>query len=244
MKLVDECISDLLADGSGGARNEISAPERIDQRIKPGPARTYVGDPVERTEDLRFLRGQGQYIDDIKRKGQLHAAFVRTTSAHGILRGIDATAALAIPGVHAVITAADIPGPIPTIPFRRPNPTVAPYGQPVIASGRVRYVGEPVAMVLADSAELAEDVLQEITVHIDDLPAVVDWHTSENGGTLLFENTTSNVAQYSRPVAATPMRHSRMRPMCGANAFACSARRPCPWRRADCWRSGTRFAAT
>ncbi len=192
MKLVDKFIGRLLFDAPGGARNEVRTPERTEQENQAGSTQTYVGKPVERVEDLRFLLGQGQYIDDIKRKGQWHAAFVRSTSPHGIIRKIDASAALAIPGIHAVITAADIPGPIPTIPFRRPNPTAGPFSQPVIAFDKVRYVGEPVAMVLADSAALAEDVLQEIWVEIEDLPVVADWRASDSGATLLFPDTTTN----------------------------------------------------
>jgi aerobic carbon-monoxide dehydrogenase large subunit len=158
------------------------------------PINSYVGSPIERTEDLRFLRGRGTYIDDFPCEGQWHAAILRSSIAHGVLRGIDAARALTLPGVHAVITAADIPGTIPTIPFRRPNPTIGPFAQPVIAERRVRYVGEPIAMVLADSAELAEDALQEISIDIDALPAIVDWRTSERGETLLVEDTKSNIA--------------------------------------------------
>jgi len=88
-------------------------------------ANTYIGSPVERVEDPRFLRGKGQYIDDFARDGQWHAAFVRSAIAHGTIRRIDATAAMSLAGVRAVVTAADIPGPIPTIPFRRPYPTIA-----------------------------------------------------------------------------------------------------------------------
>jgi carbon-monoxide dehydrogenase large subunit len=78
--------------------------------MKPaGPQRpnTYVGSPVERVEDPRFLRGRGQYIDDIRRDGQLHAAFVRSAVAHGRLRSVDREAGLAMPGVKAVLTAQD-----------------------------------------------------------------------------------------------------------------------------------------
>jgi aerobic carbon-monoxide dehydrogenase large subunit len=136
---------------------------------------TYIGRPIERVEDLRFLRGRGQYIGDLKRDGQWHAAIVRSTVAFGRILKIDAAPALKMPGVHAVITAADIAQPVPTIPFRRKNPTIAPYAQPVIATDYVRYVGEPVAVVLAASAELAEDAAQEVTVEIDTLPPCVDW---------------------------------------------------------------------
>lgn len=163
--------------------------------MKPVKAvNTVVGQPIERVEDLRFLRGKGQYLDDIRKDGQWCGAVLRSAVARGRIRGIDATAALALPGVHAVVTADDIPSPIPTIPFRRPNPTIAPYAQPVIASGEVRYVGEPVAFVLADSAEIAEDALQHIDVDIESLEPVVDWRASERGDALLFGATQTNVA--------------------------------------------------
>ena len=76
--------------------------------------------------------------------------------------------------MHAVITARDIGRPIPTIPFRRPSPTIVPYAQPVLADEVVRYVGEPVAVVLADSAELAEDAAQVVALDIEQLPVVAD----------------------------------------------------------------------
>src|SRR5688500_10117903 len=114
---------------------------------------TFIGSPVERVEDLRFLRGRGQYVDDLIRPDQLHAVIVRSPVAHGRIRTVAAAAALAMPGIHAVFTARDIGRPIPTIPFRRPNPTITPYAQPVLADEVVRYVGEPVAVVLADSPE-------------------------------------------------------------------------------------------
>jgi carbon-monoxide dehydrogenase large subunit len=155
---------------------------------------TYIGSSVERVEDARFLRGRGEYIGDLNRDGQWHAAFLRSPVAHGRIRAIDTSAALAMPGVHAVVTAADIEGEIPTIPFRRPNPTIGPYAQPIIAREKVRYVGEPVAVVLADSAEFAEDAVQEIVLDIEPLPAVVDRHTAAADTTLLFEETGSNIA--------------------------------------------------
>jgi carbon-monoxide dehydrogenase large subunit len=155
---------------------------------------TFIGSPVERVEDLRFLRGRGQYLDDLTREGEWHAAIVRSPVAHGRLRSIDTAAALAMPGVHAVLTAADIGQPIPTIPFRRPNPTIAPYAQPVIADATVRYVGEPLAVVLADAAALAEDAAGAVVFAIDHLPAVTDRHASAQGDVLLFESTGSNRA--------------------------------------------------
>ena len=87
---------------------------------------TYVGAPIERVEDLRFLRGRGCYLDDLSRPGQWHASFVRSPLAHGAIGRIDTCAARAMRGVRAVITGDDIGPAIPVIPFRRPNPTIAP----------------------------------------------------------------------------------------------------------------------
>ena len=155
---------------------------------------TYVGATIERIEDLRFLRGRGCYLDDLSRAGQWHAAFVRSPFAHGTIRGIDTRAARSMRGVRAVITGDDIGPAIPTIPFRRPNPTIAPYAQPVIATKVVRYVGEPVAMVLADAPELAEDAALAIELDIERLPVVADRGASVAGSTLLFPGTTTNCA--------------------------------------------------
>src|SRR5262252_3581242 len=155
---------------------------------------TYVGATIERIEDLRFLRGRGCYLDDLSRAGQWHAAFVRSPFAHGTIRGIDTRAARSMRGVRAAITGDDIGPAIPTIPFRRPNPTIAPYAQPVIATKVVRYVGEPVAMVLADAPELAEDAALAIELDIEPLPVVADRGASVAGSTLLFPGTTTNCA--------------------------------------------------
>src|SRR5260370_39316278 len=138
-----------------------------------------VGSPVERIEDLRFLRGRGQYVDDVSREGLLHAVILRSSVAHGRIRSIDAAAARARPGVVAVITAADIGAEGPTIPLRQePLPALRQYQQPVIAQGKVRYVGEPIAVVVADSAVLAVDALEAIIVDIEPLPAVSERHAS------------------------------------------------------------------
>ncbi len=155
---------------------------------------TYIGSPVERVEDFRFLRGRGQYIADLNRDGQLHAAICRSPVAHGKIIAVDGAAALAMPGVHAVVTADHIGRPLPMIPFRRPNPTIAPFAQPVIADGIVRYAGEPVAMVLAASAERAEDAAQAISVDVDPLPVVLDTRASQKGDVLLFPAAKSNRA--------------------------------------------------
>ena len=154
---------------------------------------SYIGAPVERVEDLRFLRGRGEYIDDIRRDGQWHAAIFRSSVAHAKIKSIDASAALAMPGVRAVFTGKDIGPVLPIIPLRVPRPEqhhAAPYQQPVIAGDVVRYVGEPVAVILADHPELAEDALEGIAFETEALPVVVDHRAGD--GTLLFPETGSN----------------------------------------------------
>src|SRR6516164_9560405 len=155
----------------------------------------YIGSSVERVEDRRFLRGTGTYVGDLSRPGLLSAAILRSPQAHGRIRSIDAAAAQALPGVHAVITAVQIGSPVPRIPIRlQPLPVLAPYHQPVIAERKVRYVGEPIAVVLADSTAIAEDALDAIDVDIEQLPPVVDRHAAVMGEALLFEETGTNLA--------------------------------------------------
>jgi carbon-monoxide dehydrogenase large subunit len=155
---------------------------------------SYIGSAVERREDLRFVRGRGEYVDDLHRDGMLHAVILRSTVAHGRIRSIDASAALNIAGVHAVITAADLAGP-PTIAMRlQPLPEFKPFEQPVIAAGKVRYVGEPIAIVLASSAAVGEDALDHIAVDIEALRPVTDCEAAARGAALLFEGQGTNRA--------------------------------------------------
>jgi carbon-monoxide dehydrogenase large subunit len=154
----------------------------------------YIGSPVERTEDLRFLRGRGEFVGDIHRDGMLHAAILRSPVAHGRIRRLDPAAALDTPGVRAVITATEI-GVVPTIALRLlPLPGTERFLQPVIAGDRVRYVGEPVAVVLADSAALAEDGVGAIALDIEELPPVADRRASGTHEVLLFEESGTNLA--------------------------------------------------
>jgi len=149
---------------------------------------TFIGAAIERREDLRFLRGRGQYVDDLAPQGLLYAVILRSSVPHGRVRSIDAAAALKIPGVHAVITAKDMPGGPPIIPMRlQPLPDFKPFEQPVIAADKVRYVGEPVAVVLADSAAIGEDALEAIAVDIEPLPPVTDRASAMTAEGVLFE---------------------------------------------------------
>ena len=160
-----------------------------------------IGSPIERVEDLRFLRGRGQYVDDLARDGVLHAAILRSSIAHGRIRKIDVSAARALAGVHSVITAKDIGNPVPRVPMRlQPLPDFEPFAQPVIAEDKVRYVGEAIAVVLAESAGIAEDALGHIEVDVEPLPAVANRTVSAANHVLLFEAHGSNRAITFRAV--------------------------------------------
>src|SRR5262249_16058105 len=149
----------------------------------------------ERLEDLRFLRGRGEYVDDLTRDGLLHAVILRSSIAHARLHAVRTAAALAMPGVAAVITAADMGGSGPIVPMRlQPLPEFRPFEQPVIADRKVHYVGEPVAVVVAASAALAEDALAAIELDIEELPPVADRRVAARDESLLFEDTGSNLA--------------------------------------------------
>src|SRR5436190_13602572 len=155
----------------------------------------FIGSAIERVEDLRLLRGRGQFVDDLGRENLLHAVILRSSVAHGRIRSIDAAAARTRPGVHAVITAAEIGTAIPTIPLRQDSsPAFKPFEQPVIAYDKVRYVGEPLAVVLAETAAAAEDALDAIDVAIDPLPAVVTSAAASTDQSLLFDGAGTNRA--------------------------------------------------
>ncbi len=162
---------------------------------RTGASNSFIGSAVERLEDLRFLRGRGEYVGDVTRPGLLHAAILRSQVAHGRIRSIGTAAALALPGVHAVLTAADIGPLIPRIPLRQEAMAAfRPFEQPVIAHGKVRYVGEPVAVVVADSLALAEDALELIELDIESLAVVADRDAARRDDPILFEEAGTNTA--------------------------------------------------
>ena len=126
------------------------------------------GSRITRLEDPPLLRGAGRFAADLNAPGQLHMRVVRSQVAHGALRGVDAAEALAMPGVAAVWTAANLDG-IPPIGFRLTRiPGLEPYRQPVLARDVVRYVGEPVAVVLADDPYRAEDAAEVVLLDIEE----------------------------------------------------------------------------
>ncbi|HEV2336757.1 MAG TPA: molybdopterin cofactor-binding domain-containing protein [Stellaceae bacterium] len=137
-----------------------------------------IGQPVRRVEDRRFLTGRGHYLDDIDRPRQAHAVMLRSPYAHARIRAID-TKAAAGPGVLAVFTGAELAGDgIGTIPClsgvanRDKSPMAMPQ-RPTIAIDRVRHVGDTVAMVVAETASIAQDAAERIAVDYEPLPAVV-----------------------------------------------------------------------
>lgn len=142
------------------------------------PDRFAVGQPVSRTEDPVLLRGEGRYTDDLNLPGQAHAVVVRSRIAHGVLRRIEAEAARAMPGVLAVLTAADLIAgglkPMPANIFGQNRDGSAPRkpAQMALARDRVRYVGEPIAFVVAETRAQAKDAAEAVLADIDPLPAV------------------------------------------------------------------------
>ncbi len=132
-----------------------------------------IGASVPRLEDRDLVLGRGRFAADISFPNQLHMRVVRSPMAHAVIRKIDTAAARACPGVVAVWTGADL-AELPPIDFRddRIEPLV-PYRQPVLARGRVRYVGEPVAAVFAETASQAEDAAEQVAVALDELPPLL-----------------------------------------------------------------------
>ncbi|MQA74474.1 MAG: molybdopterin-dependent oxidoreductase [Solirubrobacterales bacterium] len=158
------------------------------------PTSTYVGQGLPRVEDARLLTGASRYGADVDLDGQLHARIVRSETPHGRLEGIDKRAAEAMPGVVGVFTAADLDPrvriPIRLFPTR--NSELALQGP--LASDRVRYVGDPVAVVVAEDPYLAEDAAAELVIEIEPLEPIVEPADAiRAGSTLVHEAVGSNL---------------------------------------------------
>ena len=162
-----------------------------------------IGQSVRRREDPRLLMGRGRYFDDLKLADQLFAAIVRSPHAHADIRGIDSGEALAIPGVHAVLTGedyrADGLGSMPSMAIykkRDGGPMVVPF-RPAIAVGRAMHVGYPVAVVVADTPELARDAAERVTATYAPRPAVVSARDAfEPGAPQLYDECPNNESYY------------------------------------------------
>src|SRR5687768_4520319 len=184
----------------------ISAAARVTITFSRPPsvpaALPYLRARVPRNEDARLLTGRALFVDDVQLPGMLHVAFVRSEHAHGRITHIDAAAARARPGVHAVYTAADLgaylkPGPVLVSPPPIPNLVFHGCTQLPLAKEKVRHVGEPIAMVVADSRYIAEDAVRDVVVDIDPIDAVVDLEKGlAPGASLIHEHLTSNLAAH------------------------------------------------
>ena len=148
-----------------------------------------------RAEDDNLIVGRGRYIDDVRFPEMLHVVIVRSQMARANIK-IDIAAALAAKGVHAVFTAGDLPAAARILPDCHPNPTLKnPRGPQVLADGHVRYVGEPIAAVVADDRYLAEDAAELVQVDYDELPAVINLPAAlQNGSPLVHQDMPSNLA--------------------------------------------------
>jgi aerobic carbon-monoxide dehydrogenase large subunit len=162
----------------------------------------FFGAPVKRNEDRKLLTGQALFIDDVELPGMLHVAFLRSQVAHARLRNIDVSAALKCPGVVAVYTAADFgaywqPGPVLVPPPPIAGIVFNPRTQVPLVKDKVRHVGEPIAIVVAESRYLAEDALDEIVVELETLPAVVDLEDAlQTDVATVHDDLGSNVASH------------------------------------------------
>ena len=151
-----------------------------------------IGERVKRREDPRLIQGQATYVDDIKLPGMLHLAFKRSDIAHGVIRSIDTSAAAAMEGVELVITGAELAETLGPMPIGTPFPAPDHFS---VATDRVRYVGEPVAVVVAEDRYLARDAADAIEVEYDELPAVVDPEAAmEPGSATLHDGFDRNIA--------------------------------------------------
>ena len=137
-----------------------------------------IGASNKRREDVRFLTGTGNYTDDINLRGQAYVFFLRSDMAHGTIKSLDTADAEAMPGVLKVFTGADFEG-VGGLPCgwqvtdREGNPMQEP-AHPVLAQGKVRHVGDPIAAVVAESLAQARDAAEAIVYDIEELPAVID----------------------------------------------------------------------
>jgi carbon-monoxide dehydrogenase large subunit len=164
-----------------------------------------VGKPIPRLEDARFLQGNGNYVDDIHLDRMLYAAVLRSAWPHGRVRRIHTETAAALPGVIGVFTQADFAGLLRPIRSRLASmPGFEKFLQLPIATDKVRYVGEPMAVAVATSPYLAEDAASLISAEVEELDAILDWKA--------------------------PRRRFELPTMCDGKHSTCSATRLFPWR--------------
>src|SRR6266699_4000592 len=159
-----------------------------------------IGQPVRRFEDRRFLRGEGRFQNDVNLPHQAHAVVLRSPHAHAKIRALDAAPALAMPGVLAVYTGADLAAAgfgTMGVPFQRKRPDGSPMfarGHLGLAQGKMRFVGEPVAFVVAESLAAAKDAAELVTVDYEILPSVTDTAEAVAGKNAVWEECPDNIS--------------------------------------------------
>src|SRR5882757_8770324 len=179
-------------------------------RWEPGPsepsdrwaiAKFGIGQPVLRTEDPKLVRGEGRFTDDVALPGQAHAVMVRSRHAHGVIRGIDVAAARALPGVLGVYTGTDLNASgygtlkcIVTFNNRDGSPMRKP-ARPALTTDKVRFVGDPIACLVAETLLQAKDAAEAVEADIDPLPAVTNPEDAVRpGAPLLYADVPDNIA--------------------------------------------------
>ena len=162
----------------------------------------YLNVRVRRNEDARLLTGRARFVDDVQLPGMLHAAFVRSEYAHARIRSLDVDAARRVPGVVAIYTAADLgdylqPAPLLVPPPPIPDLVFHARTHLALAKDKVRYVGEPLAIVIAENRYIAEDAVREVVADMEPLDVVVDLEAAmADGAALVHDDLTSNAAAH------------------------------------------------
>ena len=156
---------------------------------------TYIGAPIRRGEDIRFLTGKATFIDDVKLPGMLYATVLRSPHAHARIKAVDVSEALKLTGVAGVLTFADLPAGVKPIPLRMYQlQGLDRFLQYPLARGKVGYVGEPVALVAAVDRYVAEDGADAIEVEYEPLEVVPDIEAALRGDVIIHEEQGTNVA--------------------------------------------------
>ena len=153
----------------------------------------YAGTRVHRVEDARLLTGHGTFVDDVDRPGMLHACFVRSPFARARIVSIDASGALGVPGVHAVLTAADLNPDVREQWYTSMGKDIPDTPRPPLAEGEARFVGDPVVLVVATDRYGAEDAAEAVVVDYDPLPPVVDYATARDSEERVHDAYPGNV---------------------------------------------------
>jgi aerobic carbon-monoxide dehydrogenase large subunit len=157
-------------------------------------AARYAGARLPRVEDNRLLTGHGTFVDDVSRPGMLHACFVRSPFAKARIAGIDTAAAMALPGVHAVFVAEDLNPDVKEAWHAVAGKNVPDTPRPPLAVGEAKFVGDPVALVVAESRYIAEDAVELVDVDYEPVPAVADFTKAVNSEAVVHDAYPDNVA--------------------------------------------------